>query len=308
MAKRIISRAAAKAKRLKFYFTGKPCVRGHTARRFLSGDCTKCRSFRGRRYWIKNKDQISAQRRKPSARVGIRFSKRLYYWKHRATLLAGRRTRKGRAKRADYDKRYRTLNKERIARVKRAWRKKNSRKLVLYLRKYYRRREPTLTLAQKRKRRELQAAWHRRNRNSILARAARWRKRNLLGIARKHHDWYLKNKERIVARRRERRRANPEAATIERMARRMAQGRSTPMQIAAILLKQNHRCANPYCRADLRKVDRHLDHKTPVSRGGTNWPRNLQWLCRRCNMEKMSKNMSEWRRFIKRRACISIAS
>jgi uncharacterized Zn finger protein (UPF0148 family) len=38
----IISRAEAKAHRLMHYFTGKPCKRGHIAKRQLNGTCVMC--------------------------------------------------------------------------------------------------------------------------------------------------------------------------------------------------------------------------------------------------------------------------
>lgn len=37
----------------------------------------------------------------------------------------------------------------------------------------------------------------------------------------------------------------------------------------------------------------HLDHTTPVSRGGTNRPENLAWTCRFCNTAKGSMTVAE---------------
>jgi hypothetical protein len=37
-----ISRAEAKAKGLKRYFTGKPCKHGHVAERYIAGRCIEC--------------------------------------------------------------------------------------------------------------------------------------------------------------------------------------------------------------------------------------------------------------------------
>ena len=39
---KIVTRAAAKAAGLKRYFTGKPCVRGHTTERYAAGGCVEC--------------------------------------------------------------------------------------------------------------------------------------------------------------------------------------------------------------------------------------------------------------------------
>lgn len=57
---------------------------------------------------------------------------------------------------------------------------------------------------------------------------------------------------------------------------------------------QDSRCT--YC-GDLLGVDGssiHLDHKVPVSRGGTNDGKNLQWLCGPCNMKKGTQTHEEY--------------
>ena len=76
-----VDRAAAKASGAKFYYTGKPCARGHIALRKTKGSCVECmkedwaidnkkRSEKpkseaskaaGRRYYEKNKDAVKAR-------------------------------------------------------------------------------------------------------------------------------------------------------------------------------------------------------------------------------------------------------
>lgn len=54
--------------------------------------------------------------------------------------------------------------------------------------------------------------------------------------------------------------------------------------------KQGRRCANPYCDAEnLRKVDMHLDHRIPRSRGGEDGVLNRILLCGNCNLRKGRK-------------------
>ena len=67
-----------------------------------------------------------------------------------------------------------------------------------------------------------------------------------------------------------------------------AGGTHTAADLKAIIAKQNHRCV--YCRADLRKVKRHLDHIQPLARGGSNGPENLQFTCQPCNGSKGAKD------------------
>lgn len=73
--------------------------------------------------------------------------------------------------------------------------------------------------------------------------------------------------------------------------RRGAEGRYTANDIALILAKQRHLC--PVCQADL-STGYHVDHIHPISRGGTNWPDNIQCLCPSCNMSKGAKTMQEF--------------
>lgn len=57
------------------------------------------------------------------------------------------------------------------------------------------------------------------------------------------------------------------------------------------------------CFGDLLMLDYHVDHIMPISRGGTNWPENLQLLCPTCNLQKSAKLPEEWEKIaVKKRA------
>lgn len=64
-----------------------------------------------------------------------------------------------------------------------------------------------------------------------------------------------------------------------------AEGRYTKADISAMKLKQGNRCA---CCHDAL-TDYHVDHVIPLTKGGTNWPDNLQLLCPTCNRSKGNK-------------------
>jgi 5-methylcytosine-specific restriction endonuclease McrA len=71
-----------------------------------------------------------------------------------------------------------------------------------------------------------------------------------------------------------------------------AEGDHTPEDIEALLNWQNFLCAG--CDVDLTTRAYHIDHIMPLSRGGSNWPWNLQILCPTCNISKSDKHPDDW--------------
>jgi len=71
-----------------------------------------------------------------------------------------------------------------------------------------------------------------------------------------------------------------------------AGGYCTYYDLRKIRRQQNDKCL--YCRVDLNG-DGELDHKIPVSRGGTNWPSNMAWTCTTCNRDKHNKTAEEFK-------------
>jgi 5-methylcytosine-specific restriction endonuclease McrA len=67
-------------------------------------------------------------------------------------------------------------------------------------------------------------------------------------------------------------------------ARRAAGPAPSKSELADLLRAQRERCA--YCLTQISDDSFHIDHKMPVSRGGTNAIENLQYTCPRCNMLK----------------------
>lgn len=131
-------------------------------------------------------------------------------------------------------------------------------------------------------------------------------------LSKKSIDYFKKASEEIRNRRRERQRKiyaenpdikrksnerairwekeNPERVRINHANRRawkkLAAGKFTKKQFDDLFQKQRGRCA--YCTKKLEKY--HLDHITPLSRGGSGGFYNLQLLCPTCNLQKSSKD------------------
>lgn len=90
-------------------------------------------------------------------------------------------------------------------------------------------------------------------------------------------------------------RENPEYA-VARNARYRARklkngGTYTPEDIRLLQRSQNHKCW--WC-GKLVSDDYHVDHRIPLSRGGSNNPENLCISCPSCNMSKGGRFPHEW--------------
>ena len=110
-------------------------------------------------------------------------------------------------------------------------------------------------------------------------------------------EYYDENKEYISERSKEYYRNNLHIYAASRARRRLAckiaEGSHTASDIKRILDRQKNKCAEPTCAKDLSD-GYHLDHIMPLSKGGSNWPENLQCLCPRCNLRKHSKHPIDW--------------
>ncbi len=116
--------------------------------------------------------------------------------------------------------------------------------------------------------------------------------------------WNAENKGRIREAGTVWRLANPEKVRANhgnRWARKQAaDGSFSGDDILILLASQADRCASPYCATDISQTYS-VDHKTPLCRGGSNWPSNLQLLCTRCNSSKRNRTMEEWQESLAKR-------
>lgn len=158
------------------------------------------------------------------------------------------------------------------------------------------------------------AANYAANREKIAARAAAYRDANrgkiaAYGAARyeakreklavQMSAYRVANREKIASQEAAWRKANPEKTAAQdrnrRARKRNADGRHSAADVRAIFEKQRGLCAN--CQTKLFKSGRqkfHVDHIMPLALGGSNWPANLQCLCKTCNLSKGAKDPIEW--------------
>ena len=150
------------------------------------------------------------------------------------------------------------------------------------------------------RRTERSKAWHKRKaidpawRQRKIASRIAWRKRNLGHDRATKRARYSRDNKRIRAMMQIYRKQNRQQFAAYHNARRArklnAPGCFTAADIDRLWNEQGGICVAPFCNAAASTID----HKHPLSRGGSNWPVNLQLMCGPCNSSKGTKTMDEW--------------
>lgn len=103
----------------------------------------------------------------------------------------------------------------------------------------------------------------------------------------KNREWKRVNAEEVKFSKADYYRRNPHIGRLEAHRRRGrlagADGVFTQADVERIFALQKGKCAG--CRKR-RKLT--IDHIVPLAKGGSNWPSNLQGLCRTCNCRKQA--------------------
>lgn len=178
---------------------------------------------------------------------------------------------------------YRTANREKLRAYNKAWCAVNPDKVRASLNRY-RTKYPERAKAST-------ARYNAANAEHVKARKARYREANRIKQIQYNRTRYALNRDQLAEKQRARQQARPEifaAYARNRHARKKAaEGHHTAEDIQRIYRAQNGRCA--ICKTKLdQKYD--VDHIKPLKLGGSNWPANLQILCKTCNCSKNAKD------------------
>ena len=188
----------------------------------------------------------------------------------------------------------------------RKWCLENPEKAREYQRKY---REANREKRNKRKRQQRQEhpeatheadrKWRKSNPESLRKATRKYLSANREYVREQKRKWRLGSLEAIRERERKWAASNPDKLRNQwsnRSARkRGATGGYTLKDIADLFDRQSGKCAA--CKARITKTGStlyHIDHVIPLKRGGSNWPDNLQLLCKPCNLKKGSMPPEEW--------------
>lgn len=124
-----------------------------------------------------------------------------------------------------------------------------------------------------------------RNAKKNCDRAKKWAKENPERAKARVRSWFAENPERVKA-------LSAKGRIKRDHRKRAALGSFSPQDVKDCLVLQGSRCF--YCLAPLYGRKYHVEHMTPLVRGGSNCPDNIVCACADCNLRKHTKTAAEF--------------
>ena len=122
---------------------------------------------------------------------------------------------------------------------------------------------------------------HQNNRNERLVKQHIYYENNKEYFAKKNKNYRNENIDQILLRNRQREKLLDSFPVIQQS------------EINKLLEKCDNKCF--YCKIDVKRgINLHLDHKTPLFRGGAHSIDNLVSSCQKCNLKKGTKTVEEF--------------
>lgn len=225
----------------------------------LRADCRTCYSKYKAEYHAANREREQAKSKKR-------------YWENREeSLLTSKQWReRNKEKVKENNRRYREEHKEELKQYLKEYREKNK-EILREKNRQFRKDNPEKVKARRKQDQE-------RHKERIDSYARTYRKENYDQVYQVIQNWKKKNPERVAIYHSDRR-----GRVLG------AEGSHTLHDIEKLREEQKGHCY--YCQ---RVTKLTVDHKTPVSRGGSNNPDNLCLACGPCNSQKRDKTEAEY--------------
>lgn len=145
--------------------------------------------------------------------------------------------------------------------------------------------------------REYSRQWRERNAESLRLKKRAYYFENVDHRRSLGQQWRQQNSEKSAEYSRKWRERNPEqrraVAKANKTKRKMSPGYCSPQQWIAKVEYWGWLCY--LCGQPLTSATLHMEHRKPLSRGGSHWPANLAPACAACNLRKSNKTEQEFR-------------